>query len=306
MKKLLISLSVLFAVLLASVYLFIPSRLRIQEVITIKAPLPGVTRFLMQDSNWHKWWPGVTPFVLNEKIYSLRRKIFSAIDIDIRAGKDSLPGRMNMVIIEADSTSIGWDAELISSNNPFKRFSQKRQVKAIRKDMNTILTLMKAFLEHPENIYGIHITETTVTDSVLITTRRSFPHKPGVQDIDVMIQELKKYIAQNNSVEKNYPMLNVVKISESEYETQVAIPVDRKLPETENFIPKFLLKGGKILETEVKGGLYTVESAFKEFENYRADYKYNSPAIPFQLLVTDRTKEPDSTKWITKLYYPVL
>jgi hypothetical protein len=29
-------------------------------------------------------------------------------------------------------------------------------------------------------------------------------------------------------------------------------------------------------------------------------------AIPFQSLITDRVKEPDTAKWITKLYAPVL
>jgi hypothetical protein len=29
-------------------------------------------------------------------------------------------------------------------------------------------------------------------------------------------------------------------------------------------------------------------------------------AMPFQLLVTDRSKEKDSTNWITQLYYPVM
>jgi len=36
------------------------------------------------------------------------------------------------------------------------------------------------------------------------------------------------------------------------------------------------------------------------------DYQRAIIAIPFQMLITDRTKETDSTKWITRLYYPVV
>jgi len=305
MKRLVYFLVVMIFTLLSAVYLFIPARLKIQEAIIIKAPLPGVARILMQDSTWNKWWPGSTTFLFHKKAYSIRRKIFNAIDIDITAGKENLPSRMNLVIINVDSLTVGWDAELISSNNPFKRFSQYRLVRSIQKDMDKILANLKIFMEQPENIYAIHIIETTVTDSVLISFSRSFTHKPDVQEINAMIQELKKYIVQNNSIEKNFPMLNTIQVDASHYEAMVAIPVDRKLPETKNFIPKFLLKGGNILETEVKGGPYSIEKAFAEFENYRAEHKYNSPAIPFQLLITDRSKETDSTKWITKLYYPV-
>ena len=171
--------------------------------------------------------------------------------------------------------------------------------------MQAILNSMKVFLEKTENIYGFVVLDTKVMDSVLVTTRRSFNQKPSIQDIDSMIRSLKKYIAQNNAIEKNSPMLNVVKTDSSHYKVMTAIPVDRELPNTNEFVSKFLLKGGNVLEAEIHGGPATIENSLKEFENYRADYKYDSPAIPYQLLVTERIKEPDTTKWITKLYYPV-
>lgn len=306
MKKTVIVLIVLIMILLAAIYIFIPGRIITREEITIKAPLPAVSRTLMRDSSWHKWWPGNKPFVFHENAYFIGKIILDAIDIRIKSGKDSLPGTMDLVMIKSDSTFVGWKAEFRTSLNPFKRVSRYRQAVSITKDIDSILAAMKTFLEKKENIYGIHVIQTIVQDSVLITTRRSFTHKPGVQEIDNMIQQLKKYIAANNAIEKNYPMLNVVKMSEAEYEAQVAIPVDRKLPETKEFVPKFLLKGGNILEAEITGGLFTVEKAFREFENYRTDHQLSTPAIPFQLLVTDRVKETDTTKWITRLYYPVL
>ena len=84
-----------------------------------------------------------------------------------------------------------------------------------------------------------------------------------------------------------------------------AIPVDRELPLTKEFAPKFLLKRGNILETEVRGGPYKIETGLNELENYKNDYKFTSPASPYQLLVTDRLKEQDTAKWVTRLYYPV-
>ena len=45
--------------------------------------------------------------------------------------------------------------------------------------------------------------------------------------------------------------------------------------------------------------------AFDNFENYRSDYTILSPAIPYQLMITDRIKESDTTKWVTKFYYPI-
>lgn len=305
MKKILITLVLLLVLALAAVYLFIPGKIKIEATISLKAALPGISRSLTDENNWKKCWPGETPFNYNKQTYSIRSKISSVFDIDIYSGKDTVSSRLELVPIENDTMTIGWNAEQATSSNPFIRFSQYRHAKATEKNMNEILQSMKVFLEKTKNIYGIEIKETLVTDSVLISIRRSFKHYPNVQEIDSMIQDLKKYIVQNNAIEKNSPMLNVLKFDSSHYEAMSAIPVDKALPRTNEFAPKFLLKGGNVLEAQVQGGPYTIENGLQEIENYRSEYRYTSPAIPYQLLVTDRLKETDTTKWITKLYYPV-
>jgi hypothetical protein len=305
MKKVLIGLVLSIAFLLAAVYLFIPRKIKIEVTVPLNAALPGVFRTLINDSNWNKWWPGETPFAYNKQTYSIKRRLFNVFDIDIYADKDTINSQMELVLINENTMTILWNAEQISSNDPFKRFIRHRHAKQTEKNMNAILQSLKTFLQKKENIYGLDIKEALVKDSALISTRRQFDHYPNAQEVDSMIQSLKKYISQNNAIEKNSPMLNVFELGNSRYEAMTAIPVDKALPKTNEFAPKFLLKGGNILEAEIQGGTYTIEKGLKELENYRADYKFNTPAIPYQLLVTDRTKEPDTTKWITRLYYPV-
>jgi hypothetical protein len=62
---------------------------------------------------------------------------------------------------------------------------------------------------------------------------------------------------------------------------------------------------GKILVTEVKGGNYTTGEALKQLDIYLDDNHLSSPAIPFESLVTDRSQETDTAKWVTKIYYPI-
>ena len=305
MKKVLIGLVLSIAFLLAAVYLFIPRKIKIEVTVPLNAALPGVFRTLINDSNWNKWWPGETPFAYNKQTYSIKRRLFNVFDIDIYSDKDTINSQMELVLINENTMTILWNAEQVSSSDPFKRFERYRHARQTEKNINAILQSLKTFLQKKENIYGVEIKKTLVKDSVLITTRRQFDHYPNAQEVDSMIQSLKKYISQNNAIEKNSPMLNVFELGNSRYEAMTAIPVDKVLPKTDEFAPKFLLKGGNILEVKIQGGPYTIEKGLKELENYRADYKFNTPAIPYQLLVTDRTKEPDTTKWITRLYYPV-
>ena len=133
--------------------------------------------------------------------------------------------------------------------------------------MKEILQVMKIFLEKTKNIYGVEIKKTLVTDSVLISVRRSFEHYPNVQEIDAMIQDLRKYIIQNNAIEKNSPMLNVVKFDSSHFEAMSAIPVDKALPRTNEFAPKFLLKGGNILEARYKVDNIQLKPVYKKLKN---------------------------------------
>lgn len=62
---------------------------------------------------------------------------------------------------------------------------------------------------------------------------------------------------------------------------------------------------GKILSAEIRGGTYTSKESIKRLELYMDDHKLTSPAIPFESLVTDRSKEADTARWVTKLYYPI-
>ncbi|HET9747461.1 MAG TPA: GyrI-like domain-containing protein [Chitinophagaceae bacterium] len=305
MKKIFIGLVLSIAILVVALYLFIPGKIKIEEAIPAKAAQPGVARILSNYNNWDGWWPQKTVFTFNGDQYKPHEYAFDVFNIDIYSGSDTIKSTMELLSIEVDSMAIIWRAEKSSGSNPFERISAYRNARRIGKNISTLLMHMKSFIEKPENIYGIPIIKTKVKDSVLISTRRTFLHRPGVEEINEMIQRLKKYIIANNAVETNHSMLNVRKIDSIRYEAMTAIPVDRDLPNTKEFVTKLMLKGGNILEAEVRGGPYTIETSFSELEHYRSDYKYGSPAIPYQLLVTDRVNEPDTSKWITKLYFPV-
>ena len=99
-------------------------------------------------------------------------------------------------------------------------------------------------------------------------------------------------------------MLNI-KETGNTYYVMVGIPVNTNLnSDNKAFqIKKMVL--GDILTTEVMGGPYTVQNALNQLKFYINDNKMASPAIPYESLVTNRLLQPDSTKWITKIYYPV-
>ena len=96
-------------------------------------------------------------------------------------------------------------------------------------------------------------------------------------------------------------MLNVSKPDIVNYVVRVAIPF-WAITEQTTFVLKEWSQANMISEN-ITGGPHSVSVAFKAMDAYVGDYQKTIPAIPFQSLITDRSVEADTSKWITKIYY---
>lgn len=305
MKKLFIVLVMVAAVALVIPYVFIPQKIKITSVAEGSVNINSATRYLLKDENWKKWWPAPNVFHYKNADFQLDKKLMNSFEMLFFYKNDTVKNMLRLIPLGLDSTGFAWSCEIEGGTNPIKRWLQYLKAHQIKRILDVLIKSLKNHLENDENIYGLKVKRVTVIDSVLISTRSSFDHYPDEKEIDQMVQKLKNYIKAENAMEKNYPMLNVFKTGTDNYEAMIAIATDRALPATTDFTPKHVLKGGKLLEAEFKGGPYAIKKAFDEFEKYRMDFQLLSPAIPYQMMITDRLKETDTTKWITKFYYPV-
>jgi hypothetical protein len=84
----------------------------------------------------------------------------------------------------------------------------------------------------------------------------------------------------------------------------IAIPVNRRLKGTARILPREFVPW-KMIEGDVYGGVYTVEKAFGLMQQYRTDNNLSIMALPYQTMITDRRREPDTTKWVTRICAPI-
>ncbi len=315
MKKLLIiflSICILFT---ASVYIFIPSKLEISKVEYIKCNVNGAFRVLSNEKTWHKWWPedssvnkrtDTSSYLFFYKGYSyhLSEKLYNAINLPITHADDTIESKIIIIKLNIDSVVMRWDCVLKTGFNPVTRILKLNEAENIKNNMSEILSNLRIFLENRENIYGINLRVIMSKDSTMVLTKKISSTYPTTNEIYALIGNLKKYIASQNAKENNFPMLHVKKLEDSTFETMVAIPVNKELPGNgqisfSRFVP------WKVLTAEVKGGDKTVEEALHQMKVFISDYQKTAMAIPFESLVTNRSKEPDTTKWITNIYTPV-
>lgn len=313
MKKILLAISVLLILLLAAVYLLIPDKINITQRQDIGINQPALTRNLANEKNWQQWWPGEKQgtdsspvYLLNGLRYQLHDVKTLSLPIRISGSNVSLPAELMMVALNPDSVNIQISSSITATSNPLIRVRAYFMARKIKKDFGTIFRSISTYYAETKKLYGFDIQNRSVVDSVLLMNFRETRGYPSTNDIYGLIDELKAYIKKQGATETGYPMLNIFTKDSINYQLKVAIPTDKKLPSYGNMSYRWMLGGGNILITEVTGDTKEIEKAYRQIHLYIADHKRVAPAIPFESLVTDRRLEPDSSKWVTRIYYPVM
>lgn len=315
MKKFLIIIFSIIILLLTCIYVFIPGKLQISKVEYINCNVNSASRILSDVNDWQKWWPqkdgffkknksGKEAFFYRSFKYQLVEKYYNAVGVRINSNKSTINSKINVIKINMDSVVLMWKCEIPTGINPVSRFLTYREAKDIKQNMTAILFRLRSFLEVKKNIYGIDLHVVMSKDSTMVLITNISKKYPTTSDIYHLIGDLKNYISAEKAIQNNFPMLHVKKLPDSTFETMVAIPVNKELRGNGNisfsrFVP------WKVLTAEVKGGNATVEEALRQMKIFISDYQKTAMAIPFESLVTDRSKEPDTSKWITRIYTPV-
>jgi hypothetical protein len=315
MRNILIGILILCLLFVAAVYIFIPGKLEIVTVENVNCNVTGAFRKLGDFNTWQKWWPqsedsfgrdkkSQPSFFLKGYHFQPTGKFYNSVGISINNDNVSAESRLNIIRLSLDSAILIWKCELYSGLNPFAKIEKYREAKKLKSDMADVLEKLGSYLGKKENIYGINLHVTMSQDSTLVAIKKPTDTFPSTVEIYDLIKQLEKYILLQGAKENNFPMLHVKRSGNKNFETMVAIPVNRELPgNSQIFFSRFV--PWKVLTAEVKGGNSAVEEALRQMKLYINDYQITSMAVPFESLVTNRMNEPDTTKWITKIYTPV-
>jgi len=309
MRKWILVLIVLVLVI-ASFYWLVPAHARIQQKQSIAVNARAFSREILNEQTWEQWWPrkerSKGAFEYNGNTFRLVEKKFSSLVIAISKGGDSIRTELVFIPFANDSMELTWSGVSPAVASPVQRFQKLLWAREVNSDIGILLEKIRSFYSNEDNLYGFPIRKQLVPDSNLISTSTKTKAAPSTETIYEMINRLKNYIRKNNAKELGYPMLNIYETPANDYITRVAIPVDKRLKDSGAIRYRWMLQGGNILVTEVKGGPHQIERAFHAMEHYIDDHQRTAPAIPFQSLVTDRRQVPDTNQWMTKVYWPVM
>lgn len=302
MKKWIIAAGSILVLLVAGiVYLWIPSNVQFSYHVKMACNARGALRVVADSTKWINWTPEDGPNIS----YHLQGQANYIQNVRIEGGGDSIMSRLVLVPqASPDSTDCYWQFDMPTGRMPVRRVQHYLFARSVAPDIGNVLGLMRRFLSRKENVYGLNIQQASTKDSFLIAGRAIFVGTPTLEDIYGLIGGMRTYMAGKGVHETGYPMLNTTKLADGRQQMEVAIPVDRQLKDGSLYYSRKLVPGNYLL-AEVKGGAHAIDSAMTQLQNYVNDYQKTVMAIPFQSLVTDRSKEPDTSRWVTRIYYPV-
>jgi hypothetical protein len=217
MKKWIIVPTAVLLLAILAIYLFVPKKISLSQTVHINCTAGAVNRFLINDSNWVKWWPATEPlpaantqaqarsFSFKAATFQPHQKMFNAIGVRIIGDDVALNSTMILVPVKKDSVYVQWNAECYTGNNPVTRIQRNLQAGTLKHHMSEILDNLKHFLEKDQNVYGIVIEKTIVKDTLLVATSQVFATYPTTADVYSLINKLKAHIQQQGARETGYP-----------------------------------------------------------------------------------------------------
>jgi len=310
MKKILLVVFMLLILCLAAIYMFIPANINISSTFLVSCIPKNVAASLNDPYKWRQWWPDEKgrsgdSFFYKGYSYRVTNRFTDGVEIELGTDKEEMTSRIVVIPYGKDSAGVEWRTSLDAGANPFTRITQHSKASGLKNDMDSILNSVLNFTSKTENIYGFHIERTTFTDTILAATRFLTSSYPTTEIVYRALDKLKERIKKEGAEERDFPMLNIMQTDSSQFETMIAICIDKLIKNNADiFISRMVPMKNRFLKTEVTGGPSTVKMAHIAIENYMNDRFLSAPAIPFEILVTDRRKETDTTKWKTTIFHP--
>jgi hypothetical protein len=313
MKKWIVWFIVILVLGVASIYIFIPAKIVITNISSAEATITGEFRYISLEENWEKWWRDADgkshikgePFTFGKNEFRINRKSYNAVGIDIRQNSADIPSFINLISYAIDSTGAVWACEIPSTLNPITRLRNYLNAHEIKKNMSGVLKVFTAFISKPKNVYGMTIYKTTVRDTLMLSARFTSPDYPTTAQLYGYFDTLKQSIIKQKALPVGFPIMNLRKMPDGSFETQTGMPTNRLL-KNDGKILALRMPPGLFMTADIRGGVYTVDEGMRQLELFVQEYNRTKIATGFQILITDRRYEPDTTKWITKIKIPIV
>jgi len=327
LKKILLVLVILIA-LVHLIAIFLPSKAKVERSRAIKATSEAIITNITNLHNWDKWSPWKDQD--SAAVYKYNDTIGAGAWMDW-SGKIVGTGKLTLTKVTADSVQY-----FLAFREPFQ--SESRGSFSLAKtDSGTVVIwtdienlswpmgrIMGLFMNFDkmmgpdfekglarlkkatENVYKYtyDVKEKEITPATIATIRNKVTKDNIGNVLGKSYGEIQAFIAKNGAKCIGSPMAITIAWDSLSWDFEAALPIDKEIKGNDHIQVKKSFEG-KVLFVEYKGPYEKTYQAYIDLEQYKKSKGYTDAGGPWEVYVTDPMTEPDTSKWITEIYFPV-
>lgn len=300
--KALIALVLIILLVLISIYSFIPNIFYIrgkESVHTIDQSLYTTLRKLKQTAEKK---PDQLPELLKTTSFTITEISYPhfIIQSKVQEGK----GILEIIPTQnIDSTILEWEWMISTGYNPISRLRIFFNTQQLKDSISQYTKNLAFYASQTENTYGLKIESANIQDTLIATVSNELISKPTTVMICELIERLQQELYKSALKNTGTIMLSH-RYEGGRYIVMAGSPILERPPSPSTLKIK-KINPSKLLFGIVQGGPSSIQQGYMNLKRYIMDRNIEEAAISYEIPLTNRCTEKDTSKWRTKICYPV-
>lgn len=311
---------------------FLKDSVNVEKKIVINAPIEKIFESVNNFHNWDKWslWSDTTMATTYEG--AAFGKGAKMIWHDKKEGvgeMEIIESKFNEMIITqlsfkntesktksefhfkqlAEGVEVSWSLKSENYSYPFGRYAAWLIAKGLNKSFTTGLEKLKAFAESDEKLESgstDYVVEVLAIEEKMYAAIKDSGNSQEISNkMGVLYGNLSTFLANNKQECIGYP-ISIWHYFDPQNTSvfSCALPVGKEFKPEKN-VQMIKFPATKVAMVKYTGPYDGSYNAWMTLEDYIKKNKLEINGNPWEEYVTDPATEPDSTKWITNIYYPI-
>ena len=312
--------------------LFLPGTFHMERSIVIEKPVDMVFQTAVDMNQRAKWDPWIemepnvemnvtmTPEIIGSG-YSWKGEIIGEGKITIRefVPNELIKSEIEFISPRSSKSDVTWNFQKVddgtkitwafegSLSYPMEKWMGLFMEKMMSTPFEKGLTNFKSLVESLPVLTGRtgEIKEETFDGLMALTIKEECSKDKLTSKMIEMYSALMKYLKTNDQEIAGFPF-SIYHESETEGNTilECGLPIDKEIEGEGNIMFKKLPET-KVLVASHFGHFNSVEKTYKALREYISENGIEVTGAPWEIYLTDPMKEPDQSKWETKIFFPI-
>ncbi len=329
--KILISIIIISIVGVLAWAFFLPQNVHIEESTTINAPMEKVFNQVNNFHNWKNWAPwqdsvyhtkfegnregvGAKMLWTDEKegrsVQTITESIpGKKISTELQFGKEDNPAIADFTFQQTDSgVVVKWIMDVNNLSYPFGRFVGYMIKKGASYNFKKGLDKMKKFVETNKNVpdyAGFSINDEIRDVQYFLAYSDSGNMEQLETKIGDAYSKIIKIMGENKIIPKSHPIVVWNSYNPEGVSSFTALMNTGKDFKIEGEVHSYTIPEGRFIWVKYIGSYDKSGIAWDNLNKFIKNNNLEIKGSPFEEYITDPSTEPDSSKLITNIYFPV-